>query len=215
MKLTIEKTRLPVHCATVAMAMALTVPLPAVAGNTETLVLQFLGSAPAKPWNELSQATVSEIQALDDAGDLDVASLDGFGCFEIGLLAPSSGANIGTGVDCLSPKPIAAVWRRYRHDTFDAIEVTAFSFFILPGGAFVSTGMTSVRGFIPDVGSAGRYTHVTGSIPDGDNIISGTGQFEKGGSTRVSGAVDMSEFGASGIIDFNCLWVAVVEMKDG
>ena len=207
MKLTIEKTKLPVICASVALAMALTVPLPVAAGSTETLVLQFLGSAPAKPWNELSQATVSEIQALDEAGDLDVANLDGVGCFEIDLLDPASGTSIGTGVDCLSPKPL--------DDTFDAIEVTAFSFFILPGGAFVSTGMTSVRGFIPDVGSAGRYTHVTGSIPDGDNIISGTGQFEKGGSTRVSGAVDMSEFGSSGIIDFNCLWVAVVEMKDG
>lgn len=205
MKLAIEKTRLPVRCASVALAMALTVPLPVAAGSTETLVLQFMGAAPAKSWNELSQATVSEIQALDEAGDLDVASLDGFACFEIDLLDPSSGASVGTGVDCLSPNPL--------DDAFDAVEVTAFSFFILPGGAFVSNGLTSVRAFIPGFGSGG-YTHITGSVPDGDNIISGTGQFEKGGSTRVSGVVDMSEFGSAGIIDFNCLWVAVVEMKE-
>ena len=85
---------------------------------------------------------------------------------------------------------------------------------MLPGGAFASTGMTSVRPFFSGVGDAdGEFTHMTGSVPASDNIVAGTGQFQASGSVRVSGVVNMSQFGA-GIIAFNCLWLVDVEIEN-
>ena len=114
----------------------------ATADQSERLALQFLGSATGTSWDQLSDATYAEIVALAQDGNFKLTDLDGFGCFEIDLVDPSSGVAVGTEVDCLDPMPVV-------ENDFDAIVVEAFSFFILPGGAFVSNGLTSVRAFIP------------------------------------------------------------------
>jgi hypothetical protein len=174
-------------------------------GSTETLVLQFLGTATGGAWNELSADTVATIQTLSDENDdFDAASLDGFACFEIDMLDAASGVVAGVGVDCLAPD-----------DKGDGLVVEAFSFFILPGGAFLANGMTTVRPFFSGVGDAGgSYTHVTGSVPSAgeDNIIAATGQFEDSGAIRVSGVMDLSGIG-SGVAVFNCLWLVSVEIS--
>lgn len=192
----------------IALIATFAVTSPVVAAESETLALQFVGTATGRAWSDLSEATVAEIEALDASGEMDVGDLEEFGCFEIDLVDPASGVVVGTGVDCLAPTPVGPAG-----DIFDAIEVEAFSFFMLPGGAFVSNGMTSVRAFIPGIGDADGFTHITGSLPDGNNIVGATGQFNEEGSTRVSGAVDLSLFG-DGIVAFNCLWIAVIEIND-
>ena len=73
-------------------------------GNRETLTLQFVGQATGAAWDGLTAGSVSTIQALADGNSgFDVASLDGFACFEVDLVNPSNGVVIGVGVDCLSP----------------------------------------------------------------------------------------------------------------
>jgi hypothetical protein len=175
------------------------------AGGEETLVLQFVGQATGAAWDGLSAEAVSTIQTLANGSErFDVAKLDEFACFEVDLVDPASGISIGEGVDCLSPE-----------DKGDGVAVEAYSFFMLSGGAFVSHGMTSVRPFYAGVGDAdGGYTHISGAVPTDDNILAGTGQFTDSGSVRVSGAVNMSQFG-SGIITFDCLWLINVDMSDG
>ena len=176
-------------------------------GSSETLMLQFLGTATGGAWSDLSAGTVATIQSLaDESADFDVASLDGLAFFEIDFLDASSGVVSGVGVDCLAPD-----------DQGDGLIVGAHSFFILPGGAFVANGMTSVRPFFPGVGDAGgEYTHMTGSVPGGDedNIIAATDQFEDVGAIRVSGVMNLSEIG-SGVAVFNCLWQADVAIAKG
>jgi hypothetical protein len=176
---------------------------PALAAESETLALQFLGTADAAPWDALSPEVSIEIADLVDIDDL-----EGFSCFELDLVDPASGVVVGIGVDCLAPTPVGPAG-----NIFDAIEVEAFSFFMLPGGSFVSNGLTSVRAFVPGIGDAGgAFTHVTGSLPDGNNIIGANGQFVDEGSVRVSGAVDLSGFAPT--ISFNCLWIVQIEMND-
>ncbi|MCK5276219.1 MAG: hypothetical protein KAR37_16310 [Alphaproteobacteria bacterium] len=179
----------------------------AAADESERLALQFLGTATGTSWDLLSEATVAEIDMLAQDGNFNPADLEGFGCFEIDLVDPSSGVVVGTGVDCLAPTPVGP-----EGNVFDAIEVEAFSFFILPGGAFVSNGLTSVRAFLPGIGDGDGFTHVTGSLPEQNNILAATGQFKDKGSTRVSGAVDLSQFGA-GIVAFNCLWIVDIKIN--
>lgn len=189
-----------------ALGVASTVEAEA---SSETLVLQFIGQGTGAEWNKLSAGTVASMQALSDANaDFDVAKLAGFACFEVDLADPSSGSVIGVGTDCLAPNVQSS------SDPEGAgVIVEAYSFFILPGGAFVSTGMTTARPFYSGIGDAGgKYTHVTGSVPGSDNIVAGTGQFSDSGTVRVSGVVNMSQFGA-GIIDFNCLWIVEVGMN--
>lgn len=189
--------------AAIAILAATASAFPASADDSETLVLQFLGTATGVSWDGLSDDVVTEIMDLDDSGKMDVEDLEGFACFELDLVDPSSGVSVGTAVDCLAPSPQT-----------NGVIVEAFSFFMLPGGSFVSNGMTSVSPFFPGIGDAGgAFTHMTGSLPTKNNIIGATGQFKDKGTTRVSGAVDLSRFG-EGIVAFNCLWVVVVELDD-
>jgi hypothetical protein len=176
------------------------------AAESERLALQFLGSATGTSWDLLSEATVAEIEMLAQDGNFKTTDLEEFGCFEIDLVDPSSGVVVGTGVDCLAPMPVGPAG-----NIFDAIEVEAFSFFIFPGGAFVSNGLTSVRAFIPGIGDGDGFTHVTGSLPEQNNILAATGQFKDKGSTRVSGAVDLSQFDV-GVVAFNCLWIVDIRI---
>ena len=126
---------------------------------------------------------------------------------------PNTGNKIGTGVDCLHIDDNAV--------DFDYIELTAHSFFLLPGNnSFVSSGTTTVRAFRPGIGQGdrgdgqGMITHMTGSLPVSNNVVGGTGRFANvPGMVRLSGAVDLSAFDI-GDIFFNCIFIAHFEPKE-
>ena len=172
--------------------------------SANTLVLQFFGEGGA---DQLSTATNKRVWDLAHENEID---LNGFNCFEIELRNPAGGYRIGTGVDCLRIDNIA--------DDADFIELSAHSFFLMPGkNAFIASGFTTVRAFRDGVGNgdrgdgAGPISHMTGSLPDGYNITGGSGDFSDAtGSVRLSGAVDLSDFG-NGNIFFNCLWVVELD----
>ena len=122
-----------------------------------------------------------------------------FACFEMPLINPNAGIQIGTGIDCL----------RFDDTSLapDQILVTAYSFYITPGGTLVNRGKTSLRALAPGFGDGGdpQRTHATGSIPGPTDktLVAGTGSFSKAeGRARVSGAVNPS-FGDP---FFDCLW---------
>jgi hypothetical protein len=103
-----------------------------------------------------------------------------FACFEMPLYDMGSGVQIG---------------------------VTAYSFFVTPGGTLVNRGKTSLRALIPGFGDGGspQRTHATGSIPSpGDSsLVAGTRRFGKAeGQARVSGAVNPT----LATPFFDCLW---------
>jgi hypothetical protein len=129
-----------------------------------------------------------------------------FSCFEMPLINPNAGIQIGTGIDCL----------RFDDTSMapDKILVTAYSFFVTPGGTLVNRGTTSIRALEPGWGDGGdpQRTHATGSIPDpkAKTLIAGTGMFKKAkGRARVSGAVNPN-FATP---FFDCLWKIEVELK--
>ena len=170
--------------------------LVASGATAETLVVQmlgqseFIGDAAAVDAREGTNINFTRWQ--DDPAE--------FGCFEMPLIDMRSGVQLGTGVDCL----------RFDDTAYapDQIGVTAFSFFVTPGGTLVNRGKTSIRALIPGFGDGGspQRTHATGSIPSptGKSLVAGTGLFDKAkGRGRVSGAV--SPFLAETPF-FDCLW---------
>ena len=114
------------------------------------------------------------------------------------LVDAKTGNVIGTGSDCLSDVSPS--------NTDDGVQMTATSFFHFPGGTVVSQGLVTVQ---PVLHGASEYTHVTGAAPSPteNNVIYGDGKFsDAAGSVRLSGLVNMANFG-SGIILFDCLFV--------
>lgn len=119
-------------------------------------------------------------------------------CFDMDLIDAKTGNVIGSGSDCLSNVSPSA--------TDNGLAMTATSFFHFPGGTVVSEGLVTVQ---PVLHGASEYTHVTGAAPSPteNNVIYGDGKFSgAAGSVRLSGLVNMANFG-SGIILFDCLFV--------
>lgn len=119
-------------------------------------------------------------------------------CFDMDLVDAKTGNVIGSGSDCLSDVRPSA--------DDNGLMMTATSFFHFPGGTVVSQGLVTVQ---PVLHGASEYTHVTGAAPSPteNNVIYGDGKFSgAAGSVRLSGLVNMSNFG-SGIILFDCLFV--------
>ena len=125
-------------------------------------------------------------------------------CFDVQLFDLSTGHQIGTATDCLAN--IAG--------DGDGLNLVGTTFFKFNGGAtLVTRGVTTVH---PDgVGSLSPFTHVTGAVPSGGNdILLGTNQFNNAtGSVRLSGLVDMTNFGANvgDPITFDCVFVVVID----
>jgi hypothetical protein len=174
--------------------------LVASGANADTLVAQMLGQSEAVgsayDVDAREGTDINFARWQDDPTD--------FACFEMPLIDPSSGTQIGTGVDCL----------RFDDTAFfpDQIGVTAYSFFVTPGGTLVNRGKTSLRALIPDFGDGGapQRTHATGSIPSPSDktLVAGTGLFDKAkGRARVSGAVNPS----LATPFFDCLWKIEVD----
>jgi len=163
--------------------------------SAETLVVQMLGQSTAvgdaADLDAREGTNINFKRFQDDPGD--------FACFEIPLVDMRSGVQLGTGVDCL----------RFDDTVYapDQIGVTAYSFFVTPGGTLVNRGATSIRALIPGFGDGGspQRTHATGSISSSSDksLVAGTGLFDKAkGRARVSGAVN------PGLATpfFDCLW---------
>jgi hypothetical protein len=165
--------------------------------NAETWVVQMLGSSEVV-------GTLADIDAREGTNiDLPGDAGTNFTCFEVPLLDPNTGIQIGSGVDCL----------RFDDGTAppeDEIRLTAYSFFVTPGGTLVNSGTTSVRAFVDGFGNGGApfpRSHLTGSVPDSNaqTFVGGTRRFDRTrGRARVSGAVDL----VTGPTPFfDCLWV--------
>jgi len=117
-------------------------------------------------------------------------------CFDMDLIDAKTGNVIGTGSDCLSGiTPGSAPF---------SMSLTATTFFHFPGGTLISQGQVTVQPVLD--GSIG-FTHITGAMPSGNNVIYGDGKFKNAdGSVRLSGAVNLMGFG-SGVIIFDCLFI--------
>ena len=82
------------------------------------------------------------------------------------------------------------------------------TFFNFEDGTIASLSETTVQP-VSDPLPSSSATHVTGEIGSGNNILPdmGSGSFEGvTGSTRLSGAVDMSKMG-EGVVTFACIFV--------
>jgi hypothetical protein len=157
------------------------------------LALQLLGE------DEVEERDIPPI--YNEAGDTVLA--DRGLCFDVDLLNLRTGKVIGTATDCLA----------LVEEQGDGLVLVGTTTFNMPGGSFTSRGVTTVEPVathpqFPSLSSAA--THTTGSIPDespGNNVIAGSGRFAGlEASVRLSGAVNMSQFGA-GIIGFDCIFV--------
>ena len=102
--------------------------------------------------------------------------------------------------------------------TASTMTVTVFSFFVMQGGTLVNFGTTTIQPFVATFGDGfvggspanPQTTHMTGSIPGGNNsFVAGTGRFAgASGHARVSGAVSVLpiDVGAGMGPSFDCLW---------
>jgi hypothetical protein len=123
-------------------------------------------------------------------------------CFDVNMINPGTGLSIGTATDCLD---MASVTPIGESDGFTVVNTTFFNF---EDGTIVSRSDTTVQPANDPLPSSGA-THITGEIASGNNILSdmGSGSFKGAtGSTRLSGAVDMSKMG-EGVVTFACIFV--------
>jgi len=134
----------------------------------------------------------------------ELAELGGATCFDIDLIDARTGNVIGSGADCLSLVTPST--------TDNGMSLTATTFFYFPGGTLVSQGLVTVQ---PKLDGLEEFTHVTGAAPSPseNNVIYGDRKFKKAaGSVRLSGLVNLSEFG-SGVIDFDCVFIIDIWKK--
>ena len=134
--------------------------------------------------------------ALSDVPDPSLVSGTLLGCFQVDMFDPRKGKKIGTGFDCLTDvvNPDGQLQEVILTDT---------AFFVFNNGMVVSQDIVEIRQAPLGQGK----THLTGSLPDVDNIIAGTQHFDgASGQVRLSGAVDMSDIG-NGNLGFDCLFV--------
>jgi hypothetical protein len=196
--------------ATIGLVVAVLLASPAGAD----IAVRFIGTAEA---NDLSQEGAAAVDEFFDTPNLaNGRSREDFLCYELPLEDLESGATIGVGVDCLY------IFEAVADDTPGVTiglspKIDAVTFFLLPGGYFVSDGMTTVRPLFSGVGDGnGAVTHITGSFPSSTGpgtIVAGAGDFSGAqGNTRLSGAVNLSDFFNSGNpIFFSCLFVSKIQ----
>ena len=139
---------------------------------------------------------------MRSVGDIDGDGVDDMGnCFDLDLIDVRTGEVIGTATDCLSNVNTAG----------EGLALTGTAIFNLPQGQIITRGLTSVQ---PKTHGSEDKTHITGAIPSfGDNdIVSGTGIYEGAtGTSRLSGAVDMSRVQSNNEISFDCVFVLNID----
>jgi hypothetical protein len=166
-------------------------------------VLQFLGQA--------TPVAMGDVLTDEQINQLGVDPAD-YTCFQMPMLDPATGDQIGLGTDCLIfndiPGRVVSQRGLQRGRAFQNlagdVAVNAISVFSFTDGDVVVTGgTTSVRPFLEGFGNGGTpiRTHITGSIPTpGEDGGSRAG---RSGNARVSGALTVDDNG----IFFDCLWV--------
>ena len=125
-------------------------------------------------------------------------------CFDVDLFDPGNGKVIGKGTDCLDLNSIELI------GDDGGMQLNNTTFFKFDEGTVVSISRTAAQPFSDPLPASGP-THITGELSTGDNVLPemGTGKY-KGvtGSTRLSGAVDMSQFAGPGTpVTFDCIFV--------
>ncbi len=125
-------------------------------------------------------------------------------CFDVDLFDPGDGSVIGKGIDCLDLNSIEMI------GDDGGMQLNNTTFFKFDEGTIVSISRTAAQPFSDPLPASGP-THITGEISGGDNILPemGTGKYKGvSGSTRLSGAVDMSNFAGPGTpVTFDCIFV--------
>jgi len=136
-----------------------------------------------------------------------VPDIDGDGaddpamCFDVDLVDMQKGQTVGTATDCLSNVT----------PTGTGVALVGTTYFNFPQGELVVRGKTTVQPVLhPTVSASGQeMTHITGAASPDNAVISGTRRFAGAeGTVRLSGMVDMTEFGG-GVddpISFDCLF---------
>ncbi len=123
-------------------------------------------------------------------------------CFDVNMIDPGTGLSVGTATDCLDLNSIEMI------GDDGGMLVSNTTFFNFEDGTIASLSRTTIQPVSDPLPSTGA-THITGEIASGNNILSdmGTGSFKGAtGSTRLSGAVDMSKMG-EGVVTFACICV--------
>ena len=123
-------------------------------------------------------------------------------CFDTELVNLKTQRKIGTATDCLSNVTAAG----------SGLKLVGTSYFRTKKGTLITRGNTTVQPVLqPTVTPNGQnVTHITGASGDGNSIIGGTGRFaNKTGTVRLSGMVDMANFGGNvgDPIVFDCIFV--------
>ncbi len=121
-------------------------------------------------------------------------------CFDVDITDPVSGRILGTGTDCLDLNSIAPI------GDDGGFTINNTQFFHLPRGTIVTAVVTTIQP--AGVGSPG-VTHITGAVSaDGENqVINGDRRYRNAqGRVRLNGGVDMTFFGGSNIITFDCVF---------
>ena len=123
-------------------------------------------------------------------------------CFDVDLVNLKTGKVVGTATDCLSE--ITQVGLE------GGVKLIGTTIFRFNDGMIVSRGATTVQP-ITTVPAGTPITHITGAIPNPgtNNILHGTQRYAGAtGSVRLSGSVDMTDFGGAGTpITFDCVFV--------
>jgi hypothetical protein len=171
-------------------------------------VLQFLGQS--------IPVAMSDVLTGDQIEQIGV-NPDDYACFQMDMLDPVTGDDLGSGTDCLIfndiPNRVVKGRGLEKGRAFEGlagdVAVDALSIFSFDNGdVLVTAGKTSVRPLLQGFGDGGipQRTHITGSIPTpGENsVLLATGTREgRSGNARVSGALRADENG----LFFDCLWV--------
>jgi len=125
-------------------------------------------------------------------------------CFDVRLQNPANGEVIGTATDCLDLASIELI------GDDGGMLLNNTTFFNFDDGTIVSLSRTAAQPVSDPLPSSGP-THITGEVGSGDNILAemGTGKYQGvKGSTRLSGAIDMSAFtGPGSPVTFDCIFV--------
>ena len=123
-------------------------------------------------------------------------------CFAVDLVDLKTEKIIGEGTDCLALGSIVPI------GDDGGFGINNTTFFDFPSGTVASLSRTSIQPV-----ESGNGIFITGEVAEDDNILTdwGTGRFRNAtGRTRLSGIVDMSEFG-NNIISFNCIFVIEID----
>ena len=144
---------------------------------------------------ELRGTATGVTQEIDDTEML---------CFTVDMVELESGEVIGEGTDCLDLASIVGG----AGGAFALSNTTFFNFDDY--GTIKSQNRTTIS---PVVEGSPGLTHLTGDLPDADNILSGTDEFEDiEGTARLSGLVDLTNFPTT--MTLNCIFVLTFDDED-